>query len=162
MKSFKIVLLLICFAFAANLAIAQTSADAGKQAVLKFYETYGTRHDVDGCIPLFDHSAFRVDMAGMPAMNVDAFKNLGIAYLQAFPDLKFSVVRIVAEGDQVAALIRFTGTQKGELMGIPATGKQVDVLTADFWTVRNGKLTSLQSVNDNMTLMQQLGVIPAK
>ena len=163
MQIFKSIIALLFLVVAVHAVGAQTAPlSANKNVVRKFYETYGTRHDVEGCLPLFDPSAFKVVMTGMPEANLEGFKQLGIDYLKAFPDLKMTIERLIAEGDQVAVLVRFTGTHQGALMGIPPTGKKVDLLSTDIWTVRNGKLAGMQSVLDNMGLLQQLGVIPAK
>lgn len=163
MKIFQVVFILLLLAVAAPTLRAQTAnLQANKDLVTKFYETFGTRHDVEGCLPFFDRASFRLSMDGMPDTDLEGYKQLGILYLKAFPDLNITVLRIVAEGDQVAVYSRFTGTHQGDLMGIPPTNKKVDVLGADFWTLRNGKIVGLQSLNDNMTMMQQLGVIPAK
>jgi len=54
----------------------------------------------------------------------------------AFPDLDFFAKQQVAEGDKVASRFEWTGTQKGEFMGIPATGRQVRVwgMVIDAWS----------------------------
>ena len=58
----------------------------------------------------------------------------------AFPDLQYPHVDVIAEGDWVAARWTFTGTHRGELAGIPPTGKQVSCTGMNFFRVAGGKL----------------------
>ena len=160
MKTFKSIVLLAAISLCGTALCAQ-NPESNKQVVRKFYETYGTRHDVEGCLPLFENALFRtVGNTSMPALDVQGFKQLGLDYLKAFPDLKMTVLQVIAEGDHVVAVTRFTGTQTGPLMTLPPSGKAVDVVGVDVWTVRNGKLAGLQAFNNDLQLLQQLGVIP--
>jgi predicted ester cyclase len=69
---------------------------------------------------------------------------------------------MVAEGDLVSARFVFTGTHQGEFMGVPATGKRVEVEGFDLVRVRDGRATEHWGQMDAMALMQQLGAIPAE
>ena len=80
---------------------------------------------------------------------------------RAFPDLHMEPEQLIAEGDTVVARVRMTGTQQGEFMGMPATGKQVNVQTIDIIRFRNGMATEHWGVTDSVALMQQLGAMPA-
>ena len=78
----------------------------------------------------------------------------------AFPNLTMRVGEMIAEGDVVAARITMEGTQEGEFMGIPATGKTIAVDVMDFLRVENGKLVEHWGVTDQIGMMQQLGAMP--
>jgi steroid delta-isomerase-like uncharacterized protein len=83
-------------------------------------------------------------------------------YRAAFPDLRFEPEQFFTNGDTVAVYYRVGGTQSGEFMGIPPTGKQFDVHGVDI--VRfgdDGVGREHWGVFDTMTMMQQLGVVPA-
>ena len=54
-----------------------------------------------------------------------------------------------------------TGTHKGEMMGIPATGKQVTITGFDEFRISGGKITEMWQNYDQLGMMQQLGVIPS-
>jgi predicted ester cyclase len=57
--------------------------------------------------------------------------------------------------------VRYTGTQQGEFQGMPATGKAVDVQLVDiFGFDGDGRLREHWGVIDQLTLLQQLGVVP--
>ena len=87
-----------------------------------------------------------------------AFTNM---FLSAFPDTKMTVEQQIAEGDKVATRWIAQGTHKGELMGIPATGKQVTVTGISIERIAGGRIVETWDEFDQMGMMQQLGVIPA-
>lgn len=80
----------------------------------------------------------------------------------AFPDLHFQVKDIFAAGDKVVARITVHGTQQGEFMGMQGTGKKIEVKGIDIVRFENGKLVEHWGVTDALTMMQQLGVMPAE
>ncbi|MBE7552114.1 MAG: ester cyclase [Anaerolineales bacterium] len=79
----------------------------------------------------------------------------------AFPDLKATIEHLVAEGDKVVLHMTWTGTHKGEFMGIPPTGKRMSITVIDILGMAEGKFVEHWGVMDSMAMMQQLGVIPA-
>ena len=82
-------------------------------------------------------------------------------YIAAFPNLRMDAEDVLASGDKVVARVRVTGTHKGEFMGMPATGKDIDVQAIDI--VRfgdDGLAREHWGVFDVMGMMQQLGVVP--
>ena len=79
----------------------------------------------------------------------------------AFPDFKATIEDILAEGDKVVVRMTWSGTQKGEFMGMPATGKRMSIGVIDIIRVANGKLVEHWGQMDAMGMMQQLGAIPA-
>ena len=79
----------------------------------------------------------------------------------AFPDFKATIDDILAEGDKVVIRMTWSGTQKGEFMGIPATGKRVSFGVIDIMRIAGGKLVEHWGQMDSMGMMQQLGAIPA-
>ena len=82
-------------------------------------------------------------------------------YHAAFPDLRMDAEDVLSSGDKVVARARATGTHQGELMGIPATGKSIDVQFVDIIRFGDDGLAREHwGVFDSMTMMQQLGVVP--
>lgn len=78
-----------------------------------------------------------------------------------FPDMRFDVEDILADGDKVVARLHVTGTQAGSFMGIPATGRRVDVSAIDIVRFADDGLAHEHwGVMDVMSIMQQLGVVP--
>jgi steroid delta-isomerase-like uncharacterized protein len=82
-------------------------------------------------------------------------------YRAAFPDLRMHAEDVLPSGDKVIARVRATGTHQGELMGMPATGKPVDVQMIDIIRIGDDGLAREHwGVFDTMTMMQQVGFVP--
>ena len=82
-------------------------------------------------------------------------------YRGAFPDLRMTADQSIAEGDYVATRWTGRGTHKGELFGIPATGKEATVtgISIDRWA--DGKIVESWTNWDTLGLLQQIGAVPA-
>ncbi len=83
------------------------------------------------------------------------------AFYAGFPDLRWTIEDTVAEKDKVVACWTFSGTHKGDYMGVPATNKKVSVDGMTIHYLADGKIMDSQSRWDALGLMQQLGVVPA-
>jgi len=81
-------------------------------------------------------------------------------YLAAFPDLRMEPEDVLVSGDKAVARVRATGTNQGEFMGIPATGRSVDVQLIDIFRFGDGLVREHWGVIDALAMMQQLGVVP--
>jgi steroid delta-isomerase-like uncharacterized protein len=82
-------------------------------------------------------------------------------FYAASPDVRCTVEDLIAEGDRVAARWTMRGTHRGELYGIPATGKSVTVASMSLYRLREGKIGEGFLLMDNFGLLQQLGVVLA-
>ena len=118
-------------------------------------------HDVDG----FDEvlSEDFVEHEETPGLEPtrEGVKEFFRMYFAAFPDLRFEPLDVITSGDKVVTRTRATGTHQGEFMGIPATGKAVDVPLIDI--VRfgdDGRAREHWGVFDALRMLQQLGVVP--
>jgi steroid delta-isomerase-like uncharacterized protein len=81
-------------------------------------------------------------------------------FVSAFPDMHIVVEDIVAENDKAATRGHFTGTHSGTFMGVPATGKSINVSYIDMWAAHNGRMIENWVQMDILGLMVQLGVVP--
>ncbi len=79
----------------------------------------------------------------------------------AFPDMRMEAADVLVDGDKVVVRGRMTGTHDGELMGMPATGRKVDVQLIDIIRFADDGLAHEHwGVFDLMAMMQQLGAVP--
>ena len=81
---------------------------------------------------------------------------------QAFPDLSIAPEKLVADGDLVAVYWIARGTNTGAGNGLPATGKKVEQSGITIWRIVNGKIKEEWSAFDQLSMMQQLGLLPQK
>jgi len=90
----------------------------------------------------------------------DGFKKAVVGIRSAFPDFNITIDDMISEGGKVALAWTFTGTHKGELMGIAPTDKKVEFDGIYLYKFRDGKLVERSGKRDMFSLMKQLGVIP--
>ena len=82
-------------------------------------------------------------------------------YKAAFPDLRMDAEDILASGDKAVARVKATGTQTGEFMGMPASGKSVDIQLIDIMRFDDaGLVCEHWGVMDMLSMLQQLGAAP--
>jgi steroid delta-isomerase-like uncharacterized protein len=132
-----------------------------KQVVRQYFEAYD-RQDTERIEQLVSSSNYTLHLSGMPSpMDWNATKQFYTAIWSAFPDLHHEILDMVVEEgeDKVAVRYNIIGTHKGELQGIPPTGKEVSFGAMDFITLIDGKVAEEWEIADTMGLMQQIGAI---
>jgi predicted ester cyclase len=82
------------------------------------------------------------------------------ALASAYPDAVVTIDDMFAEGDAVITKKTFTGTNEGEFMGVPATGRPVTLQYVDIMRVRDGRIIDHWNVMDQLSWMIQLGLVP--
>jgi len=93
---------------------------------------------------------------------VQALKQVWEVLLRAFPDIHVAVEEVIAEGDKVASRHTVTGTNLGEYMGRPATGRFVTYNEMFIVRLAGGRIAEIWGVVDVLSQLKQLGVIPAQ
>jgi predicted ester cyclase len=96
---------------------------------------------------------------GLPSGS-EGFKALVAVTRGALPGLKVTIDFTIAEGDVVANRWTLRATHTGELMGIAATGKQVESSGMSAARIAGSKVVELWNESDQLVMMQQLGVVP--
>ena len=91
---------------------------------------------------------------------LDAFKAMLSQWRQAFPDVRSTYSDVIQVGDRAAWRSTMTGTHLGDLPGIPATGKRVELHSIDMGTARDGRAYEHWTAMDRLALLEQLGVLP--
>jgi steroid delta-isomerase-like uncharacterized protein len=91
----------------------------------------------------------------------EAFKEVFATLFRAFPDLHVAIEDLIEEGDKVVARNTVTGTNLGEYMGRPPTGKSVTYNEIFILRFADGRIAEIWGVVDVLAQLRQLGVIPA-
>ena len=102
-----------------------------------------------------DHNPMPDQKAGR-----DGVRQAADMYREAFPDMATSIDFQLAEGDLVTNRGTATGTNTGDLMGMPATGKSAEVSWMDTYRIENGKIAEYWHVEDIAGMLIQLGFLP--
>lgn len=87
------------------------------------------------------------------------FQTFFTDWFNAVPDWNYTVTNLVAEDDTVWIYGTYSGTQKGDWLGIPATNKSYNITAVDIFRIQDGRLAEHWDVLDVYGLFKQLGVI---
>jgi steroid delta-isomerase-like uncharacterized protein len=126
----------------------------------QFYERINAG-DLDGFMDMISEDFVeRETTEGVPPTK-EGVKQFFQALLSAFPDLRMEAEDVIESGDKAVARVRCAGTQTGEWMGMPPSGKSVDIQAIDIIRFdAEGKAVEHWGVTDMLAMMQQLGVNP--
>jgi steroid delta-isomerase-like uncharacterized protein len=136
--------------------------DAVRALVHRFTDEVLNGHDLDDALTELVALDF-VEQNPLPGQGAGraGLREVLAGMNAAFPDIRWDVRDTVVEGDRVATLSFWTGTHRGDFMGIPATGRTV---TVEAWTLdryTGGQLAESRIIMDVVGLLTQLGVLPA-
>ncbi len=102
----------------------------------------------------------REHQGGVEPANADGLKAAIRMLRNAFPDLSLKIEDVVAEGDQVWARLRCSGTHRGALVGIPPTGRTFETTAIDICRFESDRLVEHWGVPDRLGMLEQLGLAP--
>jgi predicted ester cyclase len=124
------------------------------------YDEALNKGNLDAIDPFFDREYVDHGPFG-DSPGLEAFKAMLGQWRQAFPDVRSTYSDVIQVGDRAAWRSTMTGTHLGDLPGIPATGKRVELSSIDMGTARDGRAFEHWTAMDRLALLEQLGVLPA-
>jgi predicted ester cyclase len=135
-------------------------AAQSKEIVRRFIDEYQTGADESAFAELLHPDV--VDHSRPPgiAPGAEGVRQQFDGFRAGLPDFRATVLHQVAEDDLVITHKAFHGTHTGELMGIPPTGREVEILVMDVVRVADGRIVEHWGVVDRLGLLQQLGALP--
>jgi steroid delta-isomerase-like uncharacterized protein len=136
------------------------SAEENKALVERFVEEFWNEGNLSAADELMAPDA-QIHLPSGDVVDVDGLKGFAGAFRGSFPDWHSTFEELVAEGDRVAERWTGRGTHRGELQGIPPTGKRVEVPGSVFYRIVEGEIVEFRGQLDMMGMMQQLGVMAA-
>jgi steroid delta-isomerase-like uncharacterized protein len=137
------------------------STETNKAIVRRYHEEVWNKRRLDLLDEFIAEDFGEYDEQDVPGHHSREMLRASISsVLEALPDFQMTLHDVIAEGNKVVMRSTFTATHQGELMGVPATGKQLTVSGATIFRLDNDKITQFWNFNDNLGLMQQLGVAP--
>jgi steroid delta-isomerase-like uncharacterized protein len=134
------------------------SIGENKALVRRFVEEFWNKGNTATADELMTPDA-EIHMPTGETLDLEGLKGFNVAFRAAFPDWHSTFEELVAEGDRVAERWTGRGTHRGELWGIPPTGKRVEGPGSVFYRISGGKIVEFRGQFDMMGLTQQLGVI---
>jgi len=123
----------------------------------RYFEEAWNRGDVEVLDELLapnyvNHTPSTPDPPPGPA----GLKPIILAMRRAFPDLHYEVKDVIATEDAVTIRVVMTGTHRGDLFGLPPTGRRVQVDQINIEHIRDGRIVEHWRVTDELQLMRQL------
>jgi predicted ester cyclase len=89
----------------------------------------------------------------------DAARQEAADFRRGFPDVVSTIEDLIAEGDKVVARWRSRATHRGEYMGIPPTGEEVEFTGISVYRIEGGKIAESWNSEDQLCLMRQIGAV---
>ena len=136
------------------------STEENKALVERFVEEFWNEGNLSTADELMAPDA-QIHLPTGDAVNPNEAKGFAAMWRESFPDWHSTFEELVAEGDRVAERWTGRGVHRGELMGIPPTGRRVEAPGSVFYRIVDGKIVELWGQLDMMSVMQQLGVMPS-
>jgi predicted ester cyclase len=141
---------------------AQKAAEDNKALIRRYFAAIDEACQAGNADVLDEYmSADFLEHAPFPGVppTREGWKQTFLQFVQGAPG-RHVIEDLIAEDDKVVGRITAYGQHTGDLFGIPATGKQMQVTGIAIWRVLDGLLTEHWHVTDQLGLMQQLGVLP--
>jgi len=135
--------------------------ETNKAIALRLIEVFnGRRLDLleDVLHPEFRGRGISAFAPDGPEVGPGARRKLYEMFYQAIPDARAEVLDVVAEGDKVVLVDRFSGTHHGKFLGRPGTGDRIEWMAIHIYTIRDGKVLEDAYMRDELAIMQQLGL----
>jgi len=134
---------------------------ASKQLVRDFAAvTNAADWDALGALVTEDFVRHSAATQGPPVTSREQFVELQRGFLKSFPDQRVTLDRVIAEGDYVAVLATYFGTQTGPMGDMPATGKSVSSPFLAMFRIESGRIAEMWVEWDNLAMLGQLGLFP--
>jgi predicted ester cyclase len=97
-------------------------------------------------------------LGSLQPLTAEQGMQMGRMFINAFPDGRSTIEEQIVQGDRVATRGTYRGTHQGDFMGMPATGKRIEVPWLSMDKIAGGKLVEHRFLMDTQVMMQQLGV----
>lgn len=134
-------------------------SDAAIAATQRFGEIVNTG-ELDAFSDVVAPDCIDNDPAPGQGPGPEGFKTFFTGMREAFPDMKVKPQTMVSEGDTVAFAYTLTGTHQGDFMGVPATGKPVEIRGMQIGRFENGKMVERWGSSDELGILKQIGAAP--
>ena len=133
----------------------------GNKAIAYRFAEEWNKGNLEGAVALMDENIVDHNPGPGQAPGKAGAKQSLAAFFTAFPDLKITNDFVLADDDRVVDHGTARGTHKGNLFGIPATNKPVEITYTDIYRIANGKIAELWHIEDVPAIMVQIGAMPA-
>ena len=136
------------------------SARANERTVRRIYDELWNERRLEIADDLIAEGATNYDTGLVPMpFSPEEMKGTVQIVTVAFPDNRHEVEEVITQGDTVVLRCTLTGTHEGPFMGIPPTGRRIEVNEIHIYRLEAGKAVEHRVGRDDLGAMRQLGII---
>lgn len=138
--------------------MTETIGDRPPEALVRaLVEQVFNAHDVTAADGLLAHDYIQHNPR-VPTGR-DGFKGYFADVFRGLPDYRYTIDQLVSDGETVVVRASVGGTHRGDLLGIPATGRPISFAAADFFRVENGMIKEHWDVVDQLAASLAIGLV---
>lgn len=159
----KLISAVLLFVALAVLAVCPSRAqDSADKAKLVQDEFAGWSNNMDQLLGVFTEDVLYEDVTmGAVNHNKEELRGFANGFFSAFPDIRFTVDSVFIAGNHAAVEWTVTGTQTGDMPGMPASNRQATLRGVSIIEFGGGKIARQADYWDSATLLRQLGFLPS-
>jgi predicted ester cyclase len=135
------------------------SAEENKAVILRLFDEVYNGHNLDALDELVAEDVVNHSATEEHKRGIEGFRHVMEWGTALMPDGRYELLDVIAEGDKVACHVRVSGTMRGELFGVPPTGKSAAFEHVHWHRVAGGKLVERWAVRDDLGALIQFGII---
>ena len=139
------------------------SIEANKTIARRFFEEYWNQRKLETLGEYVSPERLHHFGAKAEAHGLDQMRRMNRLWHSAAPDFKYHIEQLIGEGDRVAALVNFTGTQTGAHYvagrSLPPSNRTFNVAEMFVFRIADGKIVESWATWDRLSLLEQLGGI---
>jgi steroid delta-isomerase-like uncharacterized protein len=136
-----------------------TTIEQNKAIIREFIDRLFTKGDLGAVDDLLAEDFVNHDPPFGASSDREGMRGAGAMFRAAFPDWHSDLGLLIGEGDLVVEQFTASGTQRGEIMGVSATGRTVTLPGIQIFRVRNGRIVERWGRLDDFGLLSQLGLV---
>jgi len=136
---------------------------ANNEALLRrWFEEVWNQGQVEAIDEMMAADAIAHGLGDAQVVGTTAFKAFHAKFRGAFPDIRITVDDVVSQGDRAAVRFTIRATHRGDHLGVPATGREVNFPAMSFVRCRNGQIVEGWNSVDMLGMLQQVGGVEMK
>jgi steroid delta-isomerase-like uncharacterized protein len=136
-----------------------TTVEQNKAIIREFIDRLFTKGDLGAVDDLLAEDFVNHNPPFGASSDREGMRGAGAMFRAAFPDWHSDLGLLIGEGDLVVEQFTASGKQRGEIMGVPATGRTVTLPGIQIFRVRNGRIVERWGRLDDLGLLSQLGLV---
>jgi steroid delta-isomerase-like uncharacterized protein len=142
------------------LADPASTAETNRRTMIRFTEFINTASEKLAVELISPNAIFHVPGRAEPMRGPAGYLAIIGMMRGGFPDIQWTLEETICEGEKVAARFTMRGTHRGPFMGVPPTGKKIEVQAMNLYRISGGQFVEERGQPDLLALLQQIGAAP--